>query len=116
VSVVRIPPTLRTETQGERLVEARGETVRDLLEDLTARFPALQERIWEDGGVAPFVNVYVEGEDVRTLDGLDTPVREGATVILLPALAGGSPASPGGVASRPAEPAFGAASHRKRGG
>jgi sulfur-carrier protein len=89
VSVVRIPPTLRDETQGERVVEARGNTVRDLLSDLTARFPALQERIWEDGAVAPFVNVYVEGEDVRTLDGLETPVREGATVILLPAMAGG---------------------------
>jgi molybdopterin synthase sulfur carrier subunit len=89
VSVVRIPPTLRAETQGERHVEARGANVRELLEDLTARFPALQERIWEDGGVAPFVNVYVEGEDVRTLGGLETPVREGATVILLPAMAGG---------------------------
>jgi sulfur-carrier protein len=99
VSVVRIPPTLRAETQGERLVEARGETVRELLDDLTARFPALQERILEDGEVAPFVNVYVEGEDVRTLDGLETPVREGATVILLPAMAGGSLASSAGAAS-----------------
>jgi sulfur-carrier protein len=89
MSVIRIPPTLRTETRGERLVEARGETVRELLDDLTARFPALRERIWQDGGVAPFVNVYVEGEDVRTLEGLETPVREGATVILLPAMAGG---------------------------
>ena len=89
MSVVRIPPTLRDETQGERVVEARGDTVRDLLSDLTARFPALQERIWDEGEVAPFVNVYVEGEDVRTLDGLETPVREGATVILLPAMAGG---------------------------
>jgi molybdopterin converting factor small subunit len=89
VSVVRIPPTLRDETQGERVVEARGDTVRDLLSDLTARFPALQERIWDEGEVAPFVNVYVEGEDVRTLDGLETPVREGTTVILLPAMAGG---------------------------
>jgi sulfur-carrier protein len=89
VSVVRIPPTLRTETRGERLVEARGGTVRELLDDLTARFPALRQRIWEDDEVAPFVNVYVEGEDVRTLDGLETTVREGATVILLPAMAGG---------------------------
>jgi ThiS family. len=43
----------------------------------------------EDGDLAPFVNVYVEGEDVRTLDGLDTPVERGSTVILLPAMAGG---------------------------
>ena len=89
MSVVRIPPTLRTETQGARLVEARGGTVRELLDDLIGRFPPLRERIWEDDDVAPFVNVYVEGEDVRTLDGLETPVSEGATVILLPAMAGG---------------------------
>ena len=90
MSVVRIPPTLRAEAGGERQVEARGETVRDLLEDLTARFPALRDRIFEDEEIAAFVNVYVEGEDVRTLDGIDTPVRESSTVILLPAMAGGS--------------------------
>ena len=87
---VRIPPTLRAETAGAREVEAEGETVRDLLEDLTSRFPALRERIWEDGEVAPFVNVYVDGEDVRTLDGEETRVRDGARVILLPAMAGGA--------------------------
>ena len=87
---VRIPPTLRAETAGAREVEAEGETVRDVLEDLTARFPALRERIWEDGEVAPFVNVYVDGEDVRTLDGEATRLREGSTLILLPAMAGGS--------------------------
>ena len=79
VSVVRIPPTLRAEAGGERQVEARGGTVRELLDDLADRFPALGAQIFEDGDVAPFVNVYVDGEDVRTLDGLDTPVREGAT-------------------------------------
>jgi sulfur-carrier protein len=89
VTTVRIPPTLRTETGGKPQVEAEGETVRHLLEDLTARFPALGERIWEDGEVAPFVNVYLGGEDVRTLQGIDTPVKEDQTVILLPAMAGG---------------------------
>jgi sulfur-carrier protein len=89
MSVVRIPPTLRTETGGERQVEARGGSVRELLDDLMSRFPGLRRQIIEDGDLAPFVNVYVEGEDVRTLDGLETPVREGATVILLPAMAGG---------------------------
>ena len=87
---VRIPPTLREQVNGEREVLAEGETVRDLLEDLIGRFPALRAQIVEDGELAPFVNVYVEGEDVRTLDGLETPVREGSTVILLPAMAGGS--------------------------
>jgi molybdopterin converting factor small subunit len=89
VSVVRIPPTLREETGGEREVLAEGESVRDLLDDLTSKFPALRDRIMRDGDVAPFVNVYVDGEDVRTRDGLNTAVDDGSTVILLPAMAGG---------------------------
>jgi molybdopterin synthase sulfur carrier subunit len=89
VTTVRIPPTLRDETGGQAALQARGETVRDLLEDLTGRFPALRERIYADGDIARFVNVYVEGEDVRTQEGLDTAVEDGATVILLPAMAGG---------------------------
>ena len=89
MSTVRIPPTLRPEVGGSRQVEATGGTVREVLEDLTSRYPALRAQIFEDGDIAPFVNVYVEGEDVRTLDGIETPVREGATVILLPAMAGG---------------------------
>jgi len=88
---VRIPPTLRPEVGGERQVEAAGGTVRELLDDLLSRFPGLREQIVEEDELAPFVNVYVEGEDVRTLDGLETPVREGSTVILLPAMAGGAP-------------------------
>jgi molybdopterin converting factor small subunit len=88
---VRIPPTLRTETGGERQVAASGDTVRELLDDLMGRFPGLRRQLVEDEEIAPFVNVYVEGEDVRTLEtGFDTPVGEGATVILLPAMAGGS--------------------------
>ena len=86
---VRIPPTLRNEVGGAREVPAEGRSVRELLDDLMARFPALRRQLVEDDEIAPFVNVYVEGEDVRTLDGLDTPVREGSTVILLPAMAGG---------------------------
>ena len=89
MTAVRIPPTLRAETHGERQVAADGETVREVLEDLSTRFPGLRDRLWEDGDVAPFVNVYVDGEDVRTLAGVDTPVGVGATVILLPAMAGG---------------------------
>ena len=86
---MRIPPTLRSETAGQREVEARGRTVRELLDDLTSRFPALRGQLLEDDDLAPFVNVYVEGEDVRTKDGLETSVTEGSTVILLPAMAGG---------------------------
>ncbi|MBX5473863.1 MAG: MoaD/ThiS family protein [Thermoleophilia bacterium] len=89
-TTIRIPPTLRPQVGGERQVTASGATVRELLEDLMTRFPGLRSQLVEDGDLAPFVNVYVEGEDVRTLDGLETPVREGATVILLPAMAGGA--------------------------
>ena len=89
MSRVRIPPTLRGETRGAREVEASGGTVRELLDDLTARFPALRGQLIEDAELAPFVNVYVEGEDVRTKNGLETSVDESSTVILLPAMAGG---------------------------
>ena len=89
MSVVRIPPQLRSEVGGAREVPAEGDNVRELLFDLMARFPALRPQLVEDDDIAPFVNVYLEGEDVRTLDGLDTPVEHGGTVILLPAMAGG---------------------------
>ena len=82
MSVIRIPPTLRAETGGEREVIVEGQTVRDLLDDLTARFPGLN-------GQLEYANVYVDGEDIRTRDGYDTPVAESDTVILLPAMAGG---------------------------
>jgi sulfur-carrier protein len=86
---VRIPPTLREEVGGVREISAEGDTVRELLDDLMSRFPSLRRQLVEDDDIAPFVNVYVEGEDVRTRDGLDTEVRPGSTVILLPAMAGG---------------------------
>ena len=75
MTAVRIPPTLRAEVGGERQVEADGHDVRDVLEDLAARYPGLAPQLFEDGGLAPFVNVYLGGEDVRTLDGLDTARR-----------------------------------------
>ena len=85
MSVVRIPPTLRDDTRGQREVIAEGETVRDLLDDLTARFPSLD-------GKLEFANVYIGGEDVRTRDGYETAIAPSDTVILLPAMAGGSTA------------------------
>jgi len=89
---VRIPPTLRNEVGGERELIGEGETVREVLEDLSGRYPALEAQLFEQGDLAPFVNVYVGGEDVRTLDGLDTRIN-GGSMILLPAMAGGAPAS-----------------------
>jgi molybdopterin synthase sulfur carrier subunit len=89
MSTVRIPPMLREEVGGAREVPATGASVRELLDDLMDRFPALRAQLIRDDEIAAFVNIYVEGEDVRTLHGLDTPVEPGQTVILLPAMAGG---------------------------
>ncbi len=89
MTTVRIPPTLRAETGGAREVVAGGDTVREVLEAVGERYPALGTRIWENDDVAEYVNVYLDGEDVRTLGGLETPVREGSSLILLPAMAGG---------------------------
>lgn len=86
---VRIPPMLRADVGGARELEADGETVGDVIDDLVERYPALRQQLFENGNLGSFVNVYLGGEDVRTLDGLDTPVRNDSTVILLPAMAGG---------------------------
>ena len=82
MSTVRIPPPLRDATGGEKVVAARGQTVGDVLDDLVARFPDLR-------GQLGYANVYVDGEDIRVLARLETPVDESSTVILLPAMAGG---------------------------
>jgi sulfur-carrier protein len=90
MAAVRIPPTLRAEVGGLRQLEAHGDTVAQVIDDLVERYPALERQLLEDGEPAPFVNVFLDGEDVRTLDGHDTPVRDGSTIILLPAMAGGN--------------------------
>ncbi len=87
---VKLPPQLRTATGGASAVEASGTTVGEVLDQVYARHGELRERIaGEDGSVRRFVNVYVDGEDMRFLDGLATPVRDGAEVQVLPAVAGG---------------------------
>ena len=76
---------------GARTVEADGENLRDALDSLTEQHPSLRSRLLgDDGEIATFVNVYVEGEDVRVRDGLDTPLAPDASIIVLPAMAGGS--------------------------
>jgi sulfur-carrier protein len=86
---VRIPPTLRNEVGGARELEAHGATVGEVIDDLVERHPALRAQLFQNGGLGSFVNVYLGGEDVRMREGLDTAVDEGATIILLPAMAGG---------------------------
>jgi molybdopterin synthase sulfur carrier subunit len=79
---------LRDQVEGQREVLGKGDTVREVLEDVTARYPSLRANLFERDELTSFVNVYVGRDDVRTLEGLDTPVS-GSTLILLPAMAGG---------------------------
>jgi molybdopterin synthase sulfur carrier subunit len=90
MAAVRIPPTLRAEVGGARELEAQGSTVAEVIDDLVERYPPLAGQLLQDGELAPFVNVYLGGEDVRTREGLDTAVGDGDQLILLPAMAGGS--------------------------
>jgi len=86
---VKIPTQLRAATDGEAVAEVDGGTVGEVLDALYERYDELRSRIAEDGGLRRFVNVYVGGEDIRFLDGLDTEVSDGEEVTILPAVAGG---------------------------
>jgi molybdopterin synthase sulfur carrier subunit len=87
---VKLPQILRKHAEGAAVVDAEGTTLRDLLEDLESRYPGITKNVLsEDGGLHRFINVYVNDEDVRYLGSLETPVGEGDTVSLLPAVAGG---------------------------
>lgn len=87
---VKVPTILRKHTGGQALVEGRGATLRELLQDLDARYPGILESVVsDDGGLHRFVNVYVNDEDVRYMGALETAVNEGDTVSILPAVAGG---------------------------
>ena len=87
----RMPPILRPQVGGARQVEANGATLGEALDDLFAQFPGVKEQIVDaEGQINRFVNVYVQNEDVRLGQGLETPVPDGSTVIVLPAMAGGA--------------------------
>jgi molybdopterin synthase sulfur carrier subunit len=87
---IRIPTILRTYTDGASVVEASGDTLTTVLDDLDTRFPGLRARVVDDSGaLRRFVNVYVNDNDVRFSDGLATPIGDGATVSVIPAVAGG---------------------------
>jgi sulfur-carrier protein len=90
MSTVRIPPTLRTATGGEKMVSVPGRTVREVIAGLVAAHPALESQlIAQDGDLNRFVNAFLNDTDVRHLQALETPVVEGDTLVLLPAMAGG---------------------------
>jgi molybdopterin converting factor small subunit len=88
---IKIPPVLRASVGGEREVSASGANVGEVLKDLAAAHPATQDQLFAaDGELNRYVNVYLNDEDVRVLDGLDTGVGDGDTLVILPAMAGGS--------------------------
>ena len=87
--MVKIPTQLRSATDGDATASVQGSTVGEVLDALYDRYGELRSRIAEDGGLRRFVNVYVGSEDIRFLDGLDTPVSDGDEVTILPAVAGG---------------------------
>jgi MoaD family protein len=86
---VKIPTQLRSATGGVAETKVEGTTVGEVLDALYEQFGELRDRIAEDGGLRRFVNVYLSGEDIRFLDGLDTEVGSGDEVTILPAVAGG---------------------------
>jgi molybdopterin converting factor small subunit len=87
---VRIPTILRTYTDGERVVDGAGATVAELIDQLEVDHTGIKDRLIEGDEVRRFVNVYVNDEDIRFTGGLTTPVSDGDTVVILPAVAGGS--------------------------
>ena len=86
---VRIPTPLRSLTEGKDEVPAAGATVREVIEDLEKKHPGMKERLCDDKGVRRFVNIYQNEEDIRFLDGLDTQVKDGDAISIVPAIAGG---------------------------
>ena len=86
---VRIPTILRTYTDGQKAVEGKGDTLAELFTDLETRHAGIHARIVDDGKLRRFVNVYLNDEDVRFVDGIDTKLTDGDTVTILPAVAGG---------------------------
>lgn len=91
---VRIPSALRGLTGGQTIIEVDGRTVKEALQALTERYPALKERLKdEDGNVSRFLNIYLNDEDIRFIKELETPVKDGDRISIIPALAGGQDAT-----------------------
>jgi molybdopterin synthase sulfur carrier subunit len=87
---VRVPTPLRKFTDGHDEVDAQGNTVRAVVEDLEHKFPGIKERICDETGkIRRFVNVYVNGDDIRFLQNLETSLKDGDSISIVPAIAGG---------------------------
>lgn len=90
MATIRIPTTLRTLTGGSSTVEVEGSTIGETLANLDAAHPGFRDRLFDDdGALRRFVNVFLADDDVRYLDGVDTPVPDGAEISIIPAVAGG---------------------------
>jgi adenylyltransferase/sulfurtransferase len=86
----KIPTPLRVYTEGQSEVEVTGTTVAEAMDDLTRRFPALRQHIFtEDGKLRSFVNLFLNNEDIRQLEGASTPLKAGDRLVLIPSIAGG---------------------------
>jgi|SRR5262245_21348421 len=91
---IKVPPVLRQQTDGEADVSVDGDTVGATLRALVERYPSTRDQLFSaEGDLNRYVNVYLNDEDVRVLDGLDTGVSDSDTVVILPAMAGGGPAA-----------------------
>ena len=86
---VHIPTPMRQHTEGQPVVEASGASVQAVLDSLGAKYPALTQRLFDNGKVKQFVNLYLNDEDIRYLDNLATPVKDGDELAIIPAVAGG---------------------------
>jgi molybdopterin synthase sulfur carrier subunit len=87
---IKVPPVLRPQTNGESEVSVGGDSVGAALQALAERYPATREQLFSpEGDLNPYVNVYLNDEDVRVLDGLETSAADSDTVVILPAMAGG---------------------------
>ena len=86
---VQIPTPMRQHTEGKAVVEVTGSTVQSALNDLGQKYPGITERLFDKGQVRRFVNVYVNDEDIRYLENLATPVKDGDELAIIPAVAGG---------------------------
>ncbi len=86
---IHIPTPMRPQTDGQAVVEVGGATVQAALDDLGHKFPALSQRLFDNGQVRRFVNVYLNDEDIRYLDSLSTAVKDGDELSIIPAVAGG---------------------------
>ena len=91
MATIKIPPVLRPSVGGEKEVQATGGDVGAVLHELAEQHPATQSQLFgPDGSLNRYVNVYLNDEDVRVLDGLETSVSDGDTLVILPAMAGGA--------------------------